>query len=178
MKSRESSIPTSPRRSQRGFSLIELLVVLALSGIIGAAATMTIHQVMTCPAIANNQNTAINQVRNAVYWISRDAQMAATVSVSPDVELLEVTWENWDQTESHISTYNLTGPPGGLKELRRTFDYGQPMLVAQYIDPNKTSCAWDETAGVLTITITANITAGADDWEETRTFDVNPRPID
>jgi len=161
-------------KNQRGFTLLELLVVIALTGIIGAAAAMSIHQVFTGTALSNDQNTAVNQVRSAAYWIIRDGQMAKTVNDNPEVpKFLELTWASWDGSESYNVTYELLDSPDGLKVLQRNYD-GQQMLIAQYIKPEGagTDCHWDEVEKVLSV----NITAEVGDKTETRTFQVKARP--
>lgn len=161
-------------KNQRGFTLIELLIVIALTGIISAAAAMSIQQVFTGTALSNDQNTAINQVRNAVHWIVRDGQMAKTVNDNPGApKFLELTWGSWNGSESYNVTYELLDSPDGLKVLQRNYD-GQQMLIAQYIKPEGagTDCHWDEVEKVLSV----NITAEVNDKTETRTFQVKPRP--
>jgi prepilin-type N-terminal cleavage/methylation domain-containing protein len=165
-------------RSHQGLTLIELLLVLALTGIIGAVATMSIGQVFTSAAISNDQNTAINQVRNAGHWISRDVQMAQTVT--PDSGAsgfpLSLKWldyggdEHWviytlvdgELNREHYTNYDPVTNP----------DPDATTFVAQLIDlnPAKTDC--DFAGGVFTLTITAE----ANDKSETRTFEVKPRP--
>lgn len=112
---------------EKGLSLIELLLVIALTGIIGAVATMSISQVFTSAAISNDQNTAINQVRNAGHWISRDVQMAKTVE--PDngdlTKFLILTWlDPEDETRQHRVIYKLESyRSSGLTKLVREHYY-------------------------------------------------------
>ena len=170
------------KRSQKGFTLIELLLVIALTGIIGAAATMSIHQVITGTALSNDLNTAINQVRNAGYWISRDVQMAQSVvaddPMTPEIEpmtgeVLILNWIEWDGG-MHQVTYTLENMSSGtLKQLQRQEAIGTQItttMVSQYIDVDNTSCQWDGTM------LTLNITAEVSGKTETRTFEVKPRP--
>ena len=161
-------------KNQKGFTLIELLIVIALTGIISAATAMSIQQVVTGTALSNDQNTAINQVRNAVHWISRDVQMAKTINDSPEPpKFLDLTWESWNGSQSYNVTYELLDSPDGLKVLQRNYD-GQQMLVAQYIKPEGagTDCHWDEVEKVLSV----NITAEVGDKTATRALQVKPRP--
>ncbi len=114
-------------RSQKGFTLLELIIVIALTGIIAAAAAMSIHQVLTGTTLSNDTNTAINQVRNAGHWISRDVLMAQTVS--PDnsdlTKFLTLTWPDpEDDTKQHKVIYKLDSyGSSGLTELVREHYY-------------------------------------------------------
>jgi len=166
MKLKKPSTLKRLESSQRGIGLVELIIAIAITGIIGAAATMALHQVLTVPTISNNQNTAINQVRNAVHWISRDVQMAQSVNATGSLDpFLILGWTDWEG-HVHEATYMLEDVS---KELRRNYD-GAQMLIAQYIDTDKSNCQWD--GKVLTVTITATVGGKT----ETRTFKVKPRP--
>ena len=179
MKVKQPSMLKKLRGSQKGFTLIELIIVIALTGIIAAAATMAIHQVLTGTALSNDLNTAINQVRNAGHWISRDALMAQSVEPDEDDDTgfpLTLTWTEYgDDADEHQVVYRLEN-----NKLQREHytnrdtnpDPDATTFVAQFIDPTpaKTNC--DFTDGVLTV----NITAEVNDKKETRTFQVKPRP--
>ena len=166
-----------PHRSQKGFTLIELIIALAIASAIGVAATMTAHNMITIPIMSNDSNTAINQVRNAVNWINKDVQGADpnTINDSPDAPgFFSISLQEWDSVTKwspHTITYSLEGT--GLNELWRDYDSGTTRnLIAQFIDPDNTSCSWDADASVLTVSITATV----GDETETRTFQVKPRP--
>ena len=173
--------PSIINSNQKGFTLIEMLIAVAIAGIIGAAATMAVHQVITIPTISNDHNIAINQVRNAVHWISRDAVAAQTVNATlSNPKFLELTRTDWDDDELHTTTYSFESMPDGLNNLKRseTDNTGtKTITIAQYIESKATGiteCSWDAINGVLTVTITATV----NDITETREFEVNPRPID
>jgi prepilin-type N-terminal cleavage/methylation domain-containing protein len=170
------------RKSQRGFSLVELVIVVALAGLVGAAITATAFQVFTFNTRLSNQMTAIRQVQQAGFWVSPDVMMAKTVVIggSPGV-LLTLSWNEAGGTGiSHNVTYTLETMPGGLKRLQREHYIGTPLTlnstttVAEYIDPNQTSCA---PAGVLPAgsALTFTVTATVGGQTETRTYEVKPR---
>jgi len=165
------------KRNQKGFTLIELLLVIALTGIIGTAAAMSIHQILTGTVLSNDQNTAINQVQNANHWLNLDVQSATPSSINATPEspkFLSLELEEWElgAWSTHVVDYSLEPMFGtSLKQMWRDYD-GQRMPVAQYIDPDNTNCTWHQVSGVLTVTITAQVNTRT----ETRTFQVKPRP--
>ncbi|MCD6599096.1 MAG: prepilin-type N-terminal cleavage/methylation domain-containing protein [Dehalococcoidia bacterium] len=159
-------------KNQKGFTLIELIVALAIASVIGVAATMTAHQVVTIPVISNDSNTAINQVRNAVNWINRDVQSATPGSINTtSSKFLSMEHLEWDDGTSTWSTPIRVEYALGNGELRRSYNESTPgTLVAQYIDT--ASCSWNSTEKVLTVNITVQVGTRT----ETRTFEVKPRP--
>lgn len=167
-----------PVENQKGITLIELLVAIALAAVISTAATMAIHQVITIIPRNNNQNTAINQVRNANHWLNFDIQSATPGSINTTglkfLSLEQLEWEsgNWTPHTVDYSLEDMAGSSGSsLKVLRRY--YGATVtLIAQYIDPANTNCSWNSAEKVLTVNITAQVGTRT----ETRTFEVKPRP--
>jgi prepilin-type N-terminal cleavage/methylation domain-containing protein len=68
------------KRSERGFTLIEMLISLAIMSAIVGGVAMTTTALLTHPKRSTNQNIVLQQVQNAGYWISRDVQVAKTIS--------------------------------------------------------------------------------------------------
>jgi len=68
------------RPTQKGFTLIEFIVVVALAGILGAGITTFAVQTIKETQRSSDSMQAIQQVENAGYWVSRDVQMAETVT--------------------------------------------------------------------------------------------------
>lgn len=159
-------------KNQMGFTLIEMIIVLAIAGVVTGATTMTIFQVISGSASTSNHMTAVRQVQEAGYRVSHDTQMAQEEPIigdDPATELLTLTWIDYSGG-AHQVTYTLEGT-----ELWRDYD-GQPMRVAEYInpDPTKTSCVWD--GDVLTFTVTATVGGFPQEQSETRVYEVVPRP--
>jgi len=160
-------------REQRGFTLIELIVAVAITGLIVGGITMSIFQVINIEARTSNHMTAVKEVQNAGFWVSHDAPMAQDVDTdddpgTPELELVTLTWTEWNNTY-HEVTYTLEGT-----ELWRN-DGGQRMRVAQYID--SVSCQRDPLDNrKLIFTVTATVGGGWQEASETRTYEVVPRP--
>ena len=133
-------------RNQRGFTIIELLIAFALTGIVAGATTTAIVQVFDGSARSSNHMTAVRQVQNAGYWVSRDAQMAETVVTTGATGFpLTLTWIEWDSGDAHQVVYSLVDMSGGLKNLQRqhtcvALGLDETGIMAQYIDPDNTQC--------------------------------------
>lgn len=162
-------------RTEAGVTLIELLVALSIGAAIALAVAIGMHQVLTGTYQTNDHNTVINQVRNAEYWISRDALMAKpgniTVNTNPaqSTFIQILVWENADGTATSSITYTLQDGT-----MRRDRD-GQQTFVAEHIrdkEEGVTWCAWDDATQTLAVTVTAEVVT----MSETRTFEVKARP--
>ena len=165
-------------KNQRGFTLIGLLVAIAITGLITGGLTTTIFQVFTVNALTSNHMTAVRQVQNAGYWISHDAQMAQSVDTNDDmVPPEEVLTLAWDLTEyggtEHQVIYTLVG-----NELKRAHYTNSSLdattIVAQYIDSIEV-VPRPFAGGKLTLTVTASL-SGWQPASETRIYEVVPRP--
>jgi len=158
-------------KNQRGFTLIELIVAVAITGFITGAITMSIFQVINIEARTSNHMTAVKEVQNAGFWVSHDGPMAQVVDDNPPAPaVLKLTWTEWDNTV-HEVTYTLQG----TELWRDDTGSGQQMRVAQYID--SISCQLDPFDNrKLIITITAIVGGGWQQAIETRTYEVAPRP--
>lgn len=165
-------------KNQRGVTLIELLIAIAIAGVITASITMALFQVYAGNARSSNHMTAVKQVQNAGYWITRDTLMAQNVLLATDADgfPLTLTWVEWDTT-THEVTYDLVD-----SEFKRTEDASE-MRVAQYIntDPTKTKLEYIDANGdgnndKLIFTVTSTVGSGAHERSETRIYEAIPRP--
>jgi prepilin-type N-terminal cleavage/methylation domain-containing protein len=161
-------------KSQLGFTLMEVMLVLAISGMISAGITMTLYQVVTGSTRTSNHMTVISQVQNAGHWISRDAQL---IQGEPDIvkdgddqlQSITLTWTDWSGTANTV-IYTFDGA-----ELWRD-DGVQQARIAQFINLDKTKTMCDFTDGVLTFMVTVTIYSGSQEQSETRVYRIVPRP--
>ncbi len=170
--------------NQRGFTLIELLIAVAITGIITGGITMTMFQVYAGNARSSNHMTAVRQVQNAGYWISRDAQMAQSVvpaDPDPDGFPLTLTWTDRNGDENQV-VYTLLADNKLQREHYTNYDPvtnpdpDATTIVAESInpDPAKTNCQF--TSGELIVTVTASVGSSSHERSETRVYRIIPRP--
>jgi prepilin-type N-terminal cleavage/methylation domain-containing protein len=182
--------------NQKGFTLAELLVAMAITALIGSAVATATYQVVKVNALSTNHQIAVSQVQNAVNSISRDTQQSQQVipKSSADIALpldtipvgsttisynlitgniFQVQWINWDGNTTYQVTYSVDSN-GTLKRLLKiNGTLTSTTSVAQNI--KIASGNWDTYARVLTLQITA-IVGASNPATETRTFQIIPRP--
>jgi prepilin-type N-terminal cleavage/methylation domain-containing protein len=171
-------------KSQRGFTLIELIIAITVAGLITAGITYATMQILTINSRASNRMIAVRQVQQAGKEVSKDALQAQTVNATGTHGFpLILTWDEWgtNQTNTVVYDYDPTDMPGGLKKLRRTHTINGTEqetalpIVAEYIDPDQTTCS---PPGVLQSgdVLTFNVTAVVGTQSETRVYEIEPRP--
>jgi prepilin-type N-terminal cleavage/methylation domain-containing protein len=157
-------------KSQKGFTLIEMLVVLVLIGIITGGITAAISQVLTINTRASNHMIAVRQVQQAGKEVSKDTLQAQNVTYSENPFLLTLAWTDWDDVDNAVN-YTIED-----NKLQRSHNIDGVRAIAQYIDPDQTSCSWNNATRVLTFTVTATVGSGPYEAIETRIYEIEPRP--
>ena len=157
-------------KDQRGLTIIELLVVIILTGLITAAITTTFFQVFDMNTRMANHMAALSQVQQAGKLVSEDILEAqeGMIDDSPSGpgEFLIL---GWNSTAVHEVTYTLEY---GQLWRSETIGDGDPTTtrVAEYIDPVGTSCKWNDNVLIFKVTATVG------EESEQRTYRVQPRP--
>jgi prepilin-type N-terminal cleavage/methylation domain-containing protein len=160
---------------ERGFTLIEMLVVIVLIGIITGGITAAIMQILTINTRASNHMIAVRQVQQAGKEVSKDTLQAQSVNATgSQYHLVTLIWEEYGTNQTHSVNYTLEDMSGGLKQLQRSHNIDGVRVIAKYIDSAQTSCNW--TGSVLTFTVTATVGSGPYEAIETRVYKIEPRP--
>ena len=168
---------------QRGFTLIEMVVVVALIGIIAAGIAMTISQVMAVNSRTSSKMVALRQVQQAGDRVSKDVLQSKIVDYSPsEGKFLVLEWIQFEESAGNLTEisvkveYDLVPMAGDLSKLVRAHSVGGGSAtmtqVAQYIDPDKTSFLPDEDSGGYIFRVSASVGL----YTETRDYKVEPRP--
>jgi prepilin-type N-terminal cleavage/methylation domain-containing protein len=166
-------------KGQRGFTLIEMLVVLTLIGLITGGITAAIMQILTINHSASNHMIAVRQVQQAGKEVSKDTLQSQSVNATGGQGFpLTLIWEEYGTNQTHLVIYDFGGMSGEGKELERSHTINGGNLtvirVAQYIDPYHTSCSWNN--ATLTFTVTATVGSGPYEAIEKRIYEIEPRP--
>jgi prepilin-type N-terminal cleavage/methylation domain-containing protein len=113
-------------KNQKGFTLIEMIIALAITGLILGAASTTVYQLIAGNSKNQNEMLATRQVQQVGHYVSQDVLMANIVdnlrtddpqtNIPGSTDVLTVYWEEfyWDPdlggftSDKHKVTYNLT----------------------------------------------------------------------
>jgi len=142
---------------QKGMTMVELLVAIAVTGIIVVFLGTAIYQIITVSAYGNDRLTAMHELQNSAHWFNLDGQKAVTANVNGEL-LLTIS-------ETSSITYSLVG-----KELRRMAD-GSQMTLAR----NITSADFFIDNRVITMSLTSS-PEGRDNVSENGSYKVYLRP--
>ena len=169
--------------SEKGYTLVELLIAITIVALASVAASMGIYQIMRNTERNSNHMAAVLQVQHADHRISQDAKKAQCVTTDnlTPPNFLVLSWIDVNNGDEYQVTYTLEDMAGtALKELRRNQSVNGSanvtLLVALHIDPEPEKTKCELTNGILTLTITASVGKGATMGSETKTNWVVPRP--
>ena len=76
-------------RRQAGFTLVELLVTLAVIGLFAGTVGLIIHQTIATTETGSEESTINYELQNVSYWFHRDVQNTAGVSTAGQLVLTQ-----------------------------------------------------------------------------------------
>jgi hypothetical protein len=151
--------------------MLEMAIALALAGILGVGITAFTIQTITETHRSNVHMQAVQQLENAGYWVSRDVQMAQTVTPGLNAGFpLQMSW-----ADSSNNTFEVTVTIDGTNIQRSLIKNGgapnlTPLADSINSTPALTNCTYVN--GLLTF----NATATLGTWSESRTYHIMKRP--
>jgi type II secretory pathway component PulJ len=165
-------------RGQKGITLLEILVALGITAAVSPLLAGIISQTFAVNETTTNRETAVKQIESALYYLSRDVQMAQIITAEDTGFPLSLTWTEWDNTR-HDVTYEIISPADSSPYLQRDELINTIPQVARIVATNidipvgAASCEYDEgiVSGFLTVTVGTINSA-----TETREFQIIPRP--
>ena len=170
---------------EKGFTLIELIVAVAIIALIGSATATATLQVLRVTGRNNEHMTAVRQVHNIGYWISRDAQMAQSVATDnlTEPDFLVLNWTEWDYADDpiyHSVTYFFEDLTDGLGKLKRSHwssaGINEQTLVAEYIYFNPDDSDNTTKASYQDSVLNVQLTSLFEEAIEAREYMINLRP--
>lgn len=151
------SRPAKLEPTEKGFSLIELVVILSIVAFVATALSMTIITLLRLSPQSNNWAVALHQVQNAGHWIARDVQMSqGEITVGTGNPTFLTLTLPQDPTSNKTIVYQYQDMPDGLKRLmRHDQTAGEELMIAQFISSENTTAVYDSDNYTLTLIITA-----------------------
>jgi prepilin-type N-terminal cleavage/methylation domain-containing protein len=120
---------------QAGYTLIEMVMVIAILGILSMAVNQAIVHTVRISSHGTDSMTAISQLENAFRWVNIDVQQSQIIEPEMGNGFpLSLSWVGWNGA-IHAVTY--TVQDGELT--RNVFSNGAPvtqMAIARYLDPD------------------------------------------
>ncbi len=150
---------------QKGFTLVELLVALAITSVLLPGAVLSIHQILLGTIRSRSQVTALTDINQATLAVKKDLMMTQSTNLSSipqsSATLSWVDYTGFDSGNytSHSSSYSWSGT-----NLLRTCD-GVTSIVGRHI----TSVGFTQNGRVISVIITAT-GSGAQPRSETLKF--------
>jgi len=142
--------------NQKGFTLIEILVAMAVGGMVMAGIVTAVFQIVHGAGQIKEESVALSDIDNAAHWLTRDVVLGQTtdlVNGAPQVSQMTLTWNDstwWAEQEesiAHSVIYTYSGT-----ELQRNYD-GVVTTVGRQL----TNVGFSLDGRLVTITLTSSL---------------------
>ena len=171
------------RGNQLGFTLIEMVIAIAISSIVLVSAAALFHQLVVFGGDSSDRTQARLEVQYVNFWISEDVIQAQEVEIGNITDatcpnpFLTLKWTAGGRNST--VTYcveDMTDKLGSnLWKLYRTKDARQ-IIVAENLDPLFTRCYQKQSGnGTLVDILVLEVASKVDRMEASASYEINPR---
>jgi prepilin-type N-terminal cleavage/methylation domain-containing protein len=131
-------------KSEGGFTLLELIIAVALTGIVTTGVTTAIYQTFNLSTRSSNHMIAVREVQEAGYWFSLYAYMASDIEVSGDSGFpMTMRWIDFatNKKQEVVFSLNSSGLRGKyyISGNLSSVETGK-IPVLEFVDPDETNC--------------------------------------
>ncbi|OGO42023.1 MAG: hypothetical protein A2137_00675 [Chloroflexi bacterium RBG_16_58_8] len=113
-------------KDERGFTVVSLLLVLAVASIVAVGGGMTTAQITGVTRQSADYATAVRQAQNLGFWVSQDLLNADTVNATddpstPETEFITFNWKDMQTGNLYETRYSWSDPYSPLKKVMRKY---------------------------------------------------------
>ncbi len=155
---------------QKGFTLVEILVVMGVGSVILIGALLSIQQVLVGTGRSNSQVIAATDVNQAALRIKKDLIMAQNTDLTDNVTQSGSVLLGWTDYTGNSTGHSISYALSGI-ELQRDYD-GTVSIAGRKI----TSISFTQDGRVVNVVITAT-SSGVPPRSKTLTFNVYTRTV-
>lgn len=163
---------------EKGFTLLELLVAVALTGVVSMVVATTVLQMFSESERSTERLSASLQVANAGFWLERDTASAQSITVPTSGTFVIMQWTSWNGEQTNVA-YSLVDSSNGLKKLVRNYSVEGSTSVSAFIADSIVAASTSavlETSGTATQTVLRTIIeAQVGNQNAARTYQFKPR---
>lgn len=139
-------------RDERGASLVELILVIAIIGLIVSVLARTIYQIVTITDQGNAEMVVQHDLRNAATWLNRDVLSASKAVITQETDDYQMVLDvPYPYTRTTYITYTYSAETGTLARdsADSSFTIARHMMANPFPPPGTTIDAPD----VVTVTL-------------------------
>ena len=182
-------------RNQEGFTLIEMIVVVAISTFITAGLVLSLHSIMFGSNHSREEMQSTQYVQNSGSWLRQDILMSQSlesgdIPETPENEIITMYWtspaykdaQDNDRIDYYDVKYHLESEKLKREEYVTTKVYNSNGALVDIVTNQSTAVISDNVAEFVinseNITRTFSITSLVGDAETEQTYEIFPRALD